>query len=504
MRVCSVPCVPVIPHCHEQDIQLVFRVGRQRSERMGLDVFIRSLFTRSSRHWRIRALRARAAFEHERWHPDDGVHPSPAPVPRFRNSLHSIQRTIKHSTLVGLVAAALLSDPLVQHSVPLQPDQPARDSLILDQPLSLAIAPLPLAVGPTDAQSLQTVAPRLSEPVVPTALFQAQHVLAEGETLGAIARQYAIPLEALIWANRLERGDALIAGQVLQIPRMAGVVHAVQPGETLSTVATVYGVTPEAIFGFAPNRLDEDDLIALPIGAEIFIPGGTRSLPENLLGSYGGLEGLAERGSEAAGIVLADETNVRDGPSTEHRRVFQLSAGRQVALLARYQDWLFVGLGAQQGWLRSDLIAVDPALIATLAEKTDFPEPPPRWVWPARGTITSRFGPRWGGFHNGLDIANRAWTPIVAARSGVVREAGWCRGYGYCVKIRHPGGVETIYGHLVAQPVVAAGDTLTAGQLIGHMGSTYDRAGGGYSTGVHLHFTVIIGGRAVDPLNILP
>jgi murein DD-endopeptidase MepM/ murein hydrolase activator NlpD len=36
------------------------------------------------------------------------------------------------------------------------------------------------------------------------------------------------------------------------------------------------------------------------------------------------------------------------------------------------------------------------------------------------------------------------------------------------------------------------------------MGSTFDRAGGGYSTGVHLHFTVIIGGRAVDPLNVLP
>jgi murein DD-endopeptidase MepM/ murein hydrolase activator NlpD len=43
-----------------------------------------------------------------------------------------------------------------------------------------------------------------------------------------------------------------------------------------------------------------------------------------------------------------------------------------------------------------------------------------------------------------------------------------------------------------------------AGQLIGHMGSTYDRAGGGYSTGVHLHFTILVNGRAVNPLRYLP
>jgi len=43
-----------------------------------------------------------------------------------------------------------------------------------------------------------------------------------------------------------------------------------------------------------------------------------------------------------------------------------------------------------------------------------------------------------------------------------------------------------------------------AGDLIGYMGSTFDRSGGGYSTGVHLHFTVKINGKAVNPLKFLP
>jgi murein DD-endopeptidase MepM/ murein hydrolase activator NlpD len=154
--------------------------------------------------------------------------------------------------------------------------------------------------------------------------------------------------------------------------------------------------------------------------------------------------------------------------------------------------------------MHADLLSVLPLTLATVPETNDIPAPPPRWVWPARGTITSTFGPRWGGFHNGLDVANAAWTPIYAARAGTVTEAGWCRGYGYCVKIAHDSGLATIYGHLIDQPVVARGDAVAAGELIGSMGSTYDRAGGGYSTGVHLHFTITLNGQAVDPLRFLP
>jgi murein DD-endopeptidase MepM/ murein hydrolase activator NlpD len=478
--------------------------GAQCSERMGRDRIIRGVSVGSGRRWRLRAVQARAALKHDGSKQVGTINPQPTPLRPRRIGLSDPQRLLKHSVLIALVTFNLLSNPIASRSVQPTPVVPTASAEALDQQLSLALAPLPLQTLESEEQSIEILAPQLREPIVPPALFQTPHVLAYGETLGELARNYAISLEALIWANQLEQGDALVEGQILQIPRTSGVLHHIQPGESLAVIAAVYGVTPEAIFGFAPNRLDLYDLAVLPAGVTIFVPGGMRELPEAFLNTYGGLSGIAERGSVPAGMILADDTNMRDGPSTEHQRLFQLEAGRQVALLGRYQDWVFVALGARTGWLRSDLIAAAPADIAGLAEKTDFPAPPPRWVWPARGTITSRFGPRWGGFHNGLDIANRAWTPIVAARSGVVHESGWCRGYGYCVKLHHPGGVETIYGHLVSQPVVGAGERVTAGQLIGHMGSTYDRAGGGYSTGVHLHFTVLIGGRAVDPLKLLP
>lgn len=129
------------------------------------------------------------------------------------------------------------------------------------------------------------------------------------------------------------------------------------------------------------------------------------------------------------------------------------------------------------------------------------------WAWPTYGTITSGFGPRellGGRSHNGVDIAAERGTPIAAARDGTVREAGWCAGYGYCVKLVHGDGMSSEYGHLDSQPVVEVGQTVTAGTIIGRMGTTYDAAHGGYSTGVHLHFTIRHNGVAVDPLRYLP
>ncbi|MFV9503120.1 MAG: peptidoglycan DD-metalloendopeptidase family protein [Oscillochloridaceae bacterium umkhey_bin13] len=416
---------------------------------------------------------------------------------------HGLLLVLVSSVLIGELLGAWSfqatqpSDPTPPAPIVLGPEQ-ADSAIVPGIGAPLAIAPIALMV---DAPS-EPLAPQLMRPIELPGAFQADHTLVAGETLGELATRYGITVESLVWANRLEQGDALVDGQVLRIPRVAGLNHTVAAGDTLELLAERFAVAPEAIASFGPNRL-EASLNLIP-GTDLFIPGGTRPLPEAWLRAVGGLEGLASRGPQVAGIVQATQTNLRTGPSTEHPRVLQLDAGRRVALLARYSDWVQVALGPEQGWVRADLLALAPEVVAGLPENRTFPAPPPRWVWPARGTLSSRFGPRWGRFHNGIDIANRAWTPVVAARTGRVSEAGWCSGYGYCVKIRHDGGVETHYGHLVARPPVRVGDEVNAGQLIGYMGSTYDRAGGGYSTGVHLHFTVLINGRAVDPLRVLP
>ncbi len=57
---------------------------------------------------------------------------------------------------------------------------------------------------------------------------------------------------------------------------------------------------------------------------------------------------------------------------------------------------------------------------------------------------------------------------------------------------------------MLKKPPEGAGTTVEVGDLIGYMGSTFDRSGGGFSTGVHLHFTVKVNGKAVNPLKYLP
>jgi murein DD-endopeptidase MepM/ murein hydrolase activator NlpD len=119
--------------------------------------------------------------------------------------------------------------------------------------------------------------------------------------------------------------------------------------------------------------------------------------------------------------------------------------------------------------------------------------------WPAKGTITSKFGRRWGRMHKGIDIAGPIGTPINAAADGTVVVAGWqSGGYGNLVEIRHSDGTTTRYGHN-SQLSVSVGQTVRQGQQIARMGST------GQSTGSHLHFEIRpSGGSAVNPIALLP
>jgi murein DD-endopeptidase MepM/ murein hydrolase activator NlpD len=116
-------------------------------------------------------------------------------------------------------------------------------------------------------------------------------------------------------------------------------------------------------------------------------------------------------------------------------------------------------------------------------------------AWPVNGPITSGFGPRWGSFHEGIDIGASCGTPIHAAASGTVIYSGWMDGYGNFVVIDHGYGLATAYGHQSA--IYVSGGSVSQGQTIGAVGST------GHSTGCHLHFEVRVNGSPVDPLGYL-
>lgn len=116
--------------------------------------------------------------------------------------------------------------------------------------------------------------------------------------------------------------------------------------------------------------------------------------------------------------------------------------------------------------------------------------------WPVGGGITSRYGPRGGGFHSGIDIGAGYGAGVGAAAGGSVVSAGWQGNYGKCVLINHGNGLVTRYAHL-SQINVSSGQSVSSGQMIGLVGRT------GRATGPHLHFEVIVNGSARNPMNYL-
>ncbi|MGI5506437.1 M23 family metallopeptidase [Lentzea sp. CA-135723] len=113
---------------------------------------------------------------------------------------------------------------------------------------------------------------------------------------------------------------------------------------------------------------------------------------------------------------------------------------------------------------------------------------------PTEGTLTSAYGPRWGGTHYGLDIANRIGTPIRSVMDGVVIDAGPASGFGLWVRVRHTDGSVAVYGHINSY-AVSEGQRVSAGQVIAEVGNR------GNSTGPHLHFELWdAAGRKADPL----
>ncbi len=123
-------------------------------------------------------------------------------------------------------------------------------------------------------------------------------------------------------------------------------------------------------------------------------------------------------------------------------------------------------------------------------------------IWPAKGWLTSRFGPRVSPFtgrrqqHNGIDIAAARGTPIYAPARGRVSFVGRKGPLGKTLVIDHGFGVKTVYGHN-DEIHVSSGETVERGQEIAAIGST------GRSTGPHLHYVVEVGGKARNPLDYI-
>ena len=110
--------------------------------------------------------------------------------------------------------------------------------------------------------------------------------------------------------------------------------------------------------------------------------------------------------------------------------------------------------------------------------------------------ISSDFGVRRYRWHYGIDLRLDIGDSVKTIFDGIVRISKYNKGgYGYYVLVRHENGLETLYGHL-SKPIVAVGDSVMAGNVVGLGGNT------GKSTGPHLHFEVRYKGNPIDPKRI--
>ena len=120
------------------------------------------------------------------------------------------------------------------------------------------------------------------------------------------------------------------------------------------------------------------------------------------------------------------------------------------------------------------------------------------WLRPiAGGSCSSGFGSRWGGFHDGIDLAAPQGTRIRASKSGTVSTVAYeSGGAGWYVKVSVPGGWFYMDMHMKQRPSVRAGQHVTQGQTLGYVGMTGD------ATGPHVHIRVHNDGKAINPAGL--
>jgi murein DD-endopeptidase MepM/ murein hydrolase activator NlpD len=151
----------------------------------------------------------------------------------------------------------------------------------------------------------------------------------------------------------------------------------------------------------------------------------------------------------------------------------------------------------------SQTIADQISAITSQHPSSAIPAGAPHLILPVSGRASSGYGLRADPIkheminHPGFDLAAPTGTQVNAAAGGTVVHAGPAGTYGNLVTVRHDNGFETRYAHL-SEVDVKVGDTVSAGQDVGKVGTT------GYSTGPHLHFEVRKDGQAIDPAPLLP
>jgi murein DD-endopeptidase MepM/ murein hydrolase activator NlpD len=274
-----------------------------------------------------------------------------------------------------------------------------------------------------------------------------------------------------------QNGEALVSSRAIarlaqphtiipERPRLDIITYTVQAGDTVQSIADLFGLQPTSIMWANPAIEDAPDL--LRIGQEVTIlpiDGAYHKVAEGDT-----LESIAEKYEVEPEAIVACEYNPLEAP------VGSIQEG----------TWLIIP-GGEKPYV--------PKVVTTYTGSVpEGARGTGRFQWPVLGRITQGY---WYG-HRAIDIGAPIGSAVVAADAGFISFAGWTDvGYGYLIVIDHANGFATYYAHL-SNIYVFTGQAVERGQVIAAAGST------GWSTGPHLHFEVRYYGAQQNPRAYLP
>lgn len=253
--------------------------------------------------------------------------------------------------------------------------------------------------------------------------------------------------------------------------------YTVQPGDTVVSVATSFGISPQTIM--MENKLNQDS--NLKAGSDITI------LPTT------GITYTLKDGDTLDSILKKYKVSEDDFLNANNIESFEdLAPGSQVVI--PLQNITIPGLAKPAGSSQFVKDESNQIALRQAATPSGLTDGPVSFIWPTTvKTITQGFSSR----HSGIDISDSREEPIYAAADGFVEISGYqTNGYGNTIVINHGSGFSTRYGHASAL-YVQAGDWVKQGQLIAKQGHTGRVRG---STGIHLHFEIIKNGVHLNPL----
>jgi murein DD-endopeptidase MepM/ murein hydrolase activator NlpD len=318
------------------------------------------------------------------------------------------------------------------------------------------------------------------------------HVVAKGETLFSLSRQYDIPILPIIVANDLEPPYSLKAGQQVRIPE--GKFHVVKEGETLYSISRDYGVDMSGIVKL--NDMSQPYNVSK--GQKLQIPFPTDLPSEEIDGSS---EALAETTIEEEQPVYAGAATDDEGKPASLRRP---SGGVLGELRQDINGKTYAANAPQPVILKSQNSKIDTevenkklaAQTKDTMQQVDIKNDG-GFMWPVKGNILKKFGQQGGEYNDGINIASAAGAGVKASSGGrVVYTGNSLKSYGNLVIIKHDNGLLSAYAHL-NNVNVKKDQKVSKGQTIGTVGST------GKVTSPQLYFAIRNGKDAKNPMNYL-